>query len=148
MLAHISGGKKLTLGKPRPAFDKETPTATKITGHALDRLLRLPIDENDLPLAFASAKAEYGSIKDGDTEIALTQQAYGGTDFAQPGQPSVYRASGFDLRGNGYQVQWAIKDGINPLHSWGEGEDEPEIVEEEDMCDWDSPESVTLTEEA
>ncbi|ALX50486.1 hypothetical protein AOX59_18965 [Lentibacillus amyloliquefaciens] len=73
------------------------------------------------------AKNENGSVKENETEIAISQQPY--IDGPADEKP-IYRALGIDQEGNEYEVKWEVVD------YWQALEDESE------MCDWDSPAEV------
>lgn len=60
-------------------------------------------------------------------EYKLIQEAYIDGTHDKP----FYRANAVDDRGKLYEIRWSVKD------NWEEIEDESE------MCEWDSPTSVT-----
>lgn len=90
---------------------------------------------------FTAAAKKNGTVEHNGQTLALEQMAFVDTDPRDTGR-TVYRAMAQDPAGNRFAVLWPLKPEIAALAA----DERPE--DESDYCDWDSPESVELIEEA
>ncbi|MFA5099470.1 MAG: hypothetical protein WC547_01115 [Candidatus Omnitrophota bacterium] len=83
-------------------------------------------------------------------EITLTTEA-SAENYGTNGSV-VYTADGVDSNGNKYSVTWNTTAEWNEANEEGVDEDGDPVNsycnDESNACDWDNPESVTMTHEA
>ena len=105
---------------------------------------------------FQDAQKEFGSVTHNGVEIAMTQNAYV-DNFGANGGVRYYSA-GVDANGNTYEISWDTTqpwdDANDRINAAGLAGEEPDYIDigmmqdESNACDWDSPASVVMTDEA